>query len=85
MEKPEQESMTIDDLIAQVGRQQDKPMICTGWVLVCEGYDGVEYSMETYTDTNNPEWRHSGLLQYASSNFLEVMEEEEQDEDESAD
>lgn len=63
-------TVTIDDLIAQVGRQQNpKPMLCTGWVLVCEWFDGEGYSIGTYTDEESPEWRHSGLLTWAANNF----------------
>lgn len=62
----------IDNALAEIAQIafQD-PAICTGWVLVSEwmGEGKKDYWTLTLADTDNPDWRHKGLIHHALSSW----------------
>lgn len=83
MQNPPEDGLTIEDLITRTGRSVfDEPVMCTGWVLVCEWSNGSKYWTSTEVDEQNPLWRHMGLLQWAAENIGTEYVEDEEDEDE---
>jgi hypothetical protein len=66
MDKDEKPS-AIDDALADIARIAfPDPAICTGWVLVSEwlGSGPQDYWTLTLADSQQPEWRHKGLLRH---------------------
>lgn len=58
----------IDNALAEVGQVAfEESAICTGWVLVSEwmGQGIKDYWTLTLADTENPDWRHLGLVHHA--------------------
>jgi hypothetical protein len=69
----------VDDLLDAIRRVVfPEGALCTGWVLVTEWVD-LDGQHWTYTakDSNNPIWRHEGLLQHVLNNGLDVTDDDE--------
>jgi len=67
-EDEQPKSSVIDDALAEIGHIAFlEPAICTGWVLVSEwmGEGEKDYWTLTLADSQNPDWRHQGLIHHA--------------------